>query len=184
MLLRAFTKREKVLLVILAVVMLAGFYVLSVQNPVHTRLQELEAQLENVELEAEIAQLQADRYQAMQQELESLFAQPKSEITVMPPYDNLQPLMNQLNLIFAPATSFDLNFQPIVIEDSVARRAIGMDFTCADYTVARGIIEQLSYTGWRCLVSELTLSAARQDSDVASGSVSVTATITYFEQVP
>lgn len=183
MLLRAFTRREKVLMVVLAVVMLMGVYIMGIHYPVRDSLDRLEQERADLELDLQIVQLQHSKYQAMRAELEDILSLPPDQVTVMPNYDNLQPLMNRLNQIFTLSVAYDMSFDPVSVEDSVARRTIQMTFTCANYADARSIVEQLCHTGWRCLISDLSLSTPQNTGDLAAGAVVASVTVTYFESV-
>ena len=57
MLLRAFSKREKVLMSVLAAVLLLAFYLLTVHYPVQENLARLEQERADLELDAQIAQI-------------------------------------------------------------------------------------------------------------------------------
>lgn len=181
MLLRAFSKREKVLMSVLAAVLLLAFYLLTVHYPVQENLARLEQERADLELDAQIAQIQYDKYQAMREELDALLSQSADRVTVMPDYDNLQPLMNRLNQIFTLAASYDMSFSPVELDGATARRTIQASFTCAAYEDARSIVEQLCHTGWRCLVSDLTLGTPQNTGDLAAGAVTASVTITFFE---
>ena len=184
MLLRAFSKREKVLMLVLAAVLLAGFYILAVHNPVNAALDQAAQDQASLELDLQIAQIQYGKYQSMKAELDEILSRPADQITVMPDYDNLQPLMNRLNQIFTLAASYDMSFDPVEIEGETARRTIRTTFTCGDYADARSILEQLCHTGWRCLISDLALTTPQNSGDLARSPVVTTVTITYFERAP
>lgn len=184
MLLRAFSKREKVLMLVLAAVLLVGFYILSVHNPVNQALEQAAQEQAGLELDLQIAQIQYSKYRSMKEELDEILARPADQITVMPDYDNLQPLMNRLNQIFTLASSYDMSFDPVAVEGDTARRVIRMTFTCGDYAGARSILEQLCRTGWRCLISDLSLTTPQNGGDLAHSPVVATVTVTYFERVP
>lgn len=182
MLLRTFSRREKLLMLLLAAIMLLGVYLLGVHYPVRDSLAQLETERANLDLELQIAMAQYSSYTAMQEELEELLSRPSDQVTVVPDYDNLQPLMNRLNQILSLAESYDLSFDPVTVEDSIVRRTIRMSFTCGSYQSARSIVEQLYRTGWRCLVSDLSLSTPQGAGNLADSTVVAAATVTYFEQ--
>lgn len=182
MLLHTFTRREKLLMVVLAVVMLLGVYILAVHYPVRDSLAQLEQERADLELNLQIAQARYGQYQTMKDELADILSRPADQITVMPDYDNLQPLMSRLNQIFSPAISYEMSFDPVLLEGTVARRTIRVTFTCAAYQETRSILEQLCRTGWRCLISELSLSPVQNVGDLSNSAVAATVTVTFFEQ--
>ena len=54
-----------------------------------------------------------------------------------------------------------------------------MKFTCQSYAAAKEVIDDLTDSHWRCLVSNLAIVA--DDGNLTRDAVSVSATITYFE---
>jgi len=205
MLMRNFTRREKVLLLILALVALVGLYVLGVHNPVKKALAELEEEKADVELQIQVAQIRLSQYNDMKAELDEIFAMPKDEITVMPPYDNTEALMVEFNQIFGEL-EYDLNFSEVVFNENVATRAVHFTFDAPSYEEARSIVEKLTHTGNRALMNTLNISPKEEDRDgqfsninlrpsrteqvedlgqgVRSGPQTVSGTITFYELAP
>ena len=99
MLMRNFSRREKALLLVLVLILLVGLYVLAVHNPVKASLARLEGEKEDAELKQQVATIRLGQYSKMKAELEEIFAMPKDQLTVMPPYDNTKALMVQFNHI-------------------------------------------------------------------------------------
>lgn len=199
MLMRSFTKREKFLLLVLVLVMLAGLYVLAVHNPVKASLTRLAQEKEDAELRLQVAQIKAKQYNEMKAELEEIFAMPKDQLTVMPPYDNTKALMVQFNHIFGEL-EYDLAFSPATFNDNVATRAVQFTFDAPSYEEARIIIERLNRTGNRSLMNTLSIAPAApkgennrggninlrtdrvtQQRNIREGVQTVSGTITFYE---
>lgn len=204
MLMRSFTKREKVMLLVLVLVMFVGLYILVVHNPVKANLARLEEEKEDADLRLQVAQIQAQKYREMESELEEIFAMPQDQITVMPLYDNAERLMVQLNHIFGEL-EYDLNFSEVVFQEKVAARGVQFTFTAPDYATARSIIQQLSHTGNRSLMNTLNIAPAEETGDggfsninlrssrrdtqertenILEGPLTVSGTITFYESAP
>lgn len=199
MLMRSFTKREKFLLLVLVFVMLAGLYVLGVHNPVKASLTRLAQEKEDAELRLQVAQLKTVQYNEMKAELEEIFAMPKDQLTVMPPYDNTKALMVQFNHIFGEL-EYDLAFSPATFNENVATRAVQFTFDAPSYEEARIIIERLNRTGNRSLMNTLSIApsnngtggdggiftihtrpGAQQQRSIREGVQTVSGTITFYE---
>lgn len=207
MLMRSFTKREKALLLVLVLIVLAGLYMLLVHNPVENSLARLAGEKEDAELLVQVAQVRAARYNQMKNELEEIFSQPKDQITVMPPYDNTKALMVELNHIFGEL-EYNLTFSDVVFQEGVAIRAVQFTFDAPSYEVARNIIDRLGHTGNRSLMNTLTIAPSengrvthvdnivrnlgRNDGvgssqgvdHILAGPQTVSGTITFYELAP
>ena len=180
MLLHKFNRREKTMLLALTALLLIGLYVVLVHYPIERQREQIAEERDMLSLEMSIAQARTDQYDQMKRELNEIFALPSEELTVMPAYDNVQALMLDLNHIFA-GTRPELSFDPIEITDGVAARTIRFSFSASSYENARFIIEQLTGTGYRCLLDSLDVSA--ESKNVRSGGLVVSGTITFYELV-
>lgn len=199
MMTRSFTRREKILLLVLVVVMLVGLYVLVVHYPVKAELARLETEKEDAELQLQFAQAKSLKYAQMKQELDEIFVMPQDQITVMPLYDNAESLMVQLNHIFGEL-EYDLNFSEVSFQDKIATRGVQFTFDAPSYEVARSIIQQLAHTGNRSLMNTLSIAPYTGDggwsninlrdtrqttnSDILTGPQTVSGTITFYEYAP
>lgn len=201
MLMRSFSRREKALLLVLVLVMLVGLYVLAVHNPVKASLADLALEKEEQELQLQVAQIKLGQYNNMKAELEEIFAMPKDQLTVMPPYDNAEALMVQLNHILG-ALEYDLNFSEVEFDENVATRAVQFTFDAPSYEEARSIIQRLTHTGNRSLMNTLTIAPKEgdggfsninlrarqtqvvQNRGILTGPQTVSGTITFYELAP
>lgn len=180
---RKFTPRETVLLLLLSVLLLLLGYDYLVHRPVSSAMEQADAALQNAAVQIEVETVKARRMAEMQQALEQLSADPGS-VPQIADYDNTRNVVWLLNTALAPSEDYNLVFSPVVFEESIARRTIDMTFTCADYDTAKGIIQALSASPYRCEISAVTLTAdgtAAQNADLSRDSVAVKLTITFFE---
>ncbi len=141
---KQFTKREKALLVLLAVILLAACYYWFVQQPIATELQRIELEQGDAQTQQMALEAKAQRLEQMRAELALLYAQPGG-LAETPAYDNLQNIITQFNSILAGTSAYDLNFQPVEMpeEGNVVRRVISMNFTCGSYDTARQLVQRL-----------------------------------------
>lgn len=192
MLMRNFTRREKVLLVILGLVLLVGLYFLCVQRPVEDRLAALELEKEDLELDTTVATTMLAQRNEMRAELDEIFAMPKDQITVMPAYDNLETLMVQFDSIFMGLEP-KLSFPEVRFEEGVATRPIEFEFDAPSYDQARAILTRLTRTGQRSLLDGLSIQPMERENsgrgqtangDIKTSAVSVRGTIYFYELAP
>ena len=180
MLMRGFTRREKIVLLFLALVLVAGFYFLAIHYPVKTRLEEIESEKMEVEDQTTIAMAMAQRYRSMKNELDEIFALPEDEITVMPLYDNRQTLTLYFYDVFKD-TAPNLSFSNVKIDGNIAERSISFNFTADSYETAKTILQQLTGTGFRCQLQNVTLSPS--DGDIESDEIKVSGNIVFYELI-
>ncbi len=193
MLMRSFSRREKTLLVFLALILVVGLYVLLVQRPVEAKLDELALEVEDLEVKTQVAQIKLSQRNKMKKELDEIFALPQDQITVMPPYDNIETLMVQFNSIFLGLEP-KLSFPEVQFNEGIATRPIQFEFMAPSYDQARAILTRLTRTGYRSLLDGLSITPA--DATVTSrdvllagrniqqGTVAVRGTIYFYELAP
>ncbi len=193
MLMRSFSRREKVMLVILALILVVGLYVLLVQRPVEAKLDELALEVEDLELKQQVAEIKLNQRNSMKKELDEIFALPQDQITVMPPYDNLETLMVQFNGIFMGLEP-KLSFPEVRFEEGIATRPIQFEVVVPSYDQARAILTRLTHTGYRSLLDGLSITPAeeipnlrgelRAGRSIQQGNVAVRGTIYFYELAP
>lgn len=177
---KQFTRREKVLLVILSLLLIGAAYFFGVHRPVTEALEKLYIQQADAEAQITVLDVKERRMSEMEAELEAIFAMPNTAET--PKYDNLQQLMLFLNAILASTSDYDLNFQPVQAPEDgrVVRRVIDMTFTSPSYTAARAVVEDLRDCTFRCQLGALTMAPAGTEN-LTEGAVQVKLQLTFFE---
>lgn len=171
---RKLTMRERVLLVLLAVVAVISGYVLFFYTPITERTQTLEGQLQQVtETRTQLVQ-RVENMQRMQRELEQLETAEQVP-PMMPEYDNVLRVMVELDRILAGCESYSLSFQEGQTDGKVYYRQVAMPFVCRDYAQAKSVLQQLHDSTLRCMLDSVTVV---QQED---GSISGTVTVTFLE---
>lgn len=196
MLMRSFSRREKTMLVILAVLVAVGLYFLLVHRPVEAKLEALAQEQEDLELKIEVAQVKLAQRNGMQAELDEIFALPRDQITVMPAYNNLEALMVQFDSIFMGLEP-RLNFPEVRFVEGIATRPIEFEFEAPSYDEARAILTRLARTGQRSLMDGLSiqppdrsvrsnhfLDTIHVGGNIQQGTVKVRGTIYFYELAP
>lgn len=171
---RKLSTRERVLLLLLAVIAIVSGYILLFYLPTTQRIESLNAQItQSQELVAQLDAKLASQQQ-MENKLEQLSAQ-DAQVPYMPTYDNIQAVMTELHTILAGCQEYSLSFQSEQGEDHVFYRRVSIPFTCSSYEQAQEILQKLHDSTLRGLLEDVQIS---QQED---GTVKASATITFFE---
>ena len=173
MLMRNFTKREKIILLVLVIFLLIGFYFIVIHYPVTSRLEEIEAEEMLTQEQTDLAIAKGQNYVKMKNELNDIFALPFDKITVMPSYDNHQTIFEDL----MP----DLRFGEAKIEGNIASRTVSFNVTVSDYNAAKDVISKLTGTGFRCLLTNLTVSP--EEGNLETDAIRLSGNIVFYELV-
>ena len=171
---RKLTFREKVLLVLLAVMALICGYVFLFHLPTQARDAQLNSRIQESQDLLAQTQALADRQREMEAELEALQAQDPAP-RPMPDYDNLQAVMVELNRVLADAQTYTLRFSSAQPEGDVMARRVELPFTCGSYADAHAILQRLHDSQLRCRLEDLSIV---QGED---GSVQVDAAAVFYE---
>lgn len=160
MLNRAFSKREKVVLLILSVILLSLIYYRFVYINVNRRI----AGADTTAIEDMILseQQKAQSIENMQAEMEKAQSEGNGLVST---YDNFKAEANALNAIFAQADSFNFSFDRPVADGDAVRRVISIVFSASDYVVARNILQQIHDCPYRTLISDISINAVRQSKN-------------------
>lgn len=166
--------RERVLLMLLAVIAVVSGYVLFFYMPTSQQTETLQTQIAQAqELSAQIEDKLASQQQ-MQRELEQLAAQ-GTQTPYMPAYDNLQAVMVELHSILAGCQEYSLSFQGEQGEEHVFYRRVLIPFTCGSYTQAREILQKLHNSALRGVLEQV------QMTEQENGTVTVSASMLFLE---
>lgn len=171
---RKLTVRERVLLVLLAVIAAVSGYVMLFYIPTTQSIETLQTQIQQerellTQLDARLAE-----QQKMERELQQLSGQ-DTALPYMPEYDNLQAVMVELHGILDQTQEYSISFQADQTQEHIFCRCVTIPFTCANYGQAREILQQLHDSDLRGALENVQIS--RQEN----GTVSVQASMRFFE---
>lgn len=175
---RELTKREKVLLLIFAVLLIAVGYYKLLLEPINNQIESYRSLTQEEQMQMDTAQLQAVRMQQMETEI----AQAKAagiERTI-PDYDNSAVLLPQLYQIMDSTIEYAMDFDEITFEGNIAARPVQIEFETANYQKARRVIDKLCTTGYAMQIEDMTIQEARTTD---KRSVHTYLSITFFEAV-
>ncbi len=175
---RAFTKRETVLILIFAVLLIGICYFKVVLEPINDSIEEytMEMDTEQTSLTQNAAAL--TKMHKMEDELEQLKA--SGTASAMPSYDNSEAMLSDLNSILSAATDYSLSFgstEPMESPSYIMKRPLTLVFYASSYESARGIIDALNASANVNQISDLSM-VTNDD-----GSVKATLNVTFFELI-
>ena len=124
---RRLTKREKVMIAVLALLLMFMVYNQVVYKPVNAQLSSLEKTTLDVESSLQVETVKNTRLQLMKTQMANLAKTPNTTLTPMPTYDNSANVMKELSTILSLASEYDLSFSPLKEDGTLVRRTIGHD---------------------------------------------------------
>jgi len=179
MLSRRFTTREKILLLVLALILLGELYFLLVHQRVERELAEAQGRIETATVSYNLEQARAAKKQEMLEKIRK--ATSDSGVQPLPDYDNSTNVVAYLNGVMAAAEEYNLVFNPVDFNDYAAIRPINMTFSCRNYAAVRDIVAQLEDGPYYCEVTALLMSAEDGIGDMRGELVSVQMTAVFYE---
>ena len=112
----------------------------------------------------------------MERELELLFSAETPPLSIAD-YDNLQPVMFELNSILASTQDYSLSFSTVDASQTIVRRSISLSFTTGTYESAKAVLQQLHDSAFRCMLDSVNVNVGQGERNA----VSVNGTIVFFE---
>ncbi len=175
---RAFTTREKVLLLILVIMVLVLGYFKLILEPINNQIEELN----NRALQEQILVDQQQIKLAQMRKMEKLLEEMKQAGTYqeIPAYDNRDAVIVELHQILAKATGYSLDFAGISQQDHIVSRPVSMNFTADSYATARAIIDALHDSENFNIISDVSI---QWHPEQERSTVTVALRITYYEVV-
>ncbi|SHK26654.1 type II secretion system protein M [Hespellia stercorisuis] len=175
---RRFTLREKILLLVCAVILLGIFYYKFVY------VDAIEASrtysVEDLDLELQTAQAKVAKMQQMQAEIDSGESQLNGTVAT---YNNLENEIAELNRILASADTFNLDFADATLTGDTVRRDISVSFHTGSYASMKNILLSLKNCQYRSLIKDVDVSTTSTQSTGInnSGDLNVSLTVTFYE---
>jgi len=173
---REFTRKECVILALLALFLLGMVYYRFVYVP-------LEAQIESydtseLELELQTEQARAAKIARMKTAMEQADEVDYGLVAV---YSNQKAEISILNDIFGKAEAFSISFDNPVADGDLVRRDVKISFTVDDYETAQKMIKTLEASEYMCLLRSMSISPADKNTNLEEGLVKGSITATFYE---
>ena len=173
---RHLTAREWVLLALLGVILVICGYMLLFYTPQTAERDLCLQEAEDVLAQTQAARLRLEEKQRMEQELEALFSADTPPLGIAD-YDNIKPIMAELDPILALTTEFKLTFSTKETSLPLVRRSIAVTFTADSYERAKTVLQRLHDSGYRCMMESVNLNL----EEAADGRVRFNGTLVFFE---
>ena len=178
---RAFTTREKVLLAILAVLLVACFYWLVLLQPALNALSTVDSRVAALQDEIMIQQVVAANKAQLEQQIAEAEASGAAQKT-LPAYDNTKNEIDALDAILAEARTYSINFADADLSGTLARRNVDISFTSDSYDDAHSVLEKLINCQYACLVTDISITGSSLGQS-SGGTVSASAAVVFFERM-
>ena len=192
---RAFTTREKVLLVILAVLIIGIGYFKLLLEPINTSIENYQNLTASEQDEILVNTALLQKKKQMETELEELFA--SGDPTPIPVYDNSGNLLVELHRILDKSLDYSLNFSGVSTMDVeyLVRRPVSLTFQTPTYAQARAIIDELHDSDNVNCISDLSMQINNGNLDYTNEIIhwdedndsdyyiTVSLVITYYERI-
>ena len=183
-----FSTREKVLIVVLAVIVLALLWYVFIFQGINNQIKAVEADISTAENTVTVDTGKLAQQKNMQSAIERYKAAGARSVEV-PTYDNIQNVMTQLNGVLSSTASYSMVFDDIeTASDGNYERGVTLTFSCASYADAVNVITNLAHGSYPCRVDECSITDSTRSSRTASSNanssagVSVSAHLTYTEK--
>ncbi|MCR4771724.1 MAG: hypothetical protein K5855_05370 [Oscillospiraceae bacterium] len=189
---RDFTTKEKALLAVLILLLLALGYYRFLHVPCTEAIERANSEREDLQTELLISLAKESQLKKMRAELDSIGE--LQSASRMESYNNSKAELSLLNGVLETAESYSVSFSGVTKDGDQIRRNFKLQFRTGSFGEAKRIIRQLSESEYRCLLSsiqyvkELKRAPAEQTSGgtVVDGvryneSVSVAVSATFYE---
>lgn len=174
-----FSTREKALIVILAVIVLALlWYTLIFQN-IDNQVKKVESDIATAQDKLAVDNAKLAQQKNMQDAIDRYVAS-GARIVPVPKYDNIQNVMTQLNVVLAGTSSFTMTFDDIkTTQSNTIERGVSLNFGCASYADAVNVLTNLARGPYPCRITECSISSSSNvPIAVPSGGNAVAYTVT------
>ena len=184
---RDFTRAEKIILVILALVLVGLAYYQFVYKMVAESIEKAHAEAEAIRVEMTGVNAKIQRMEEMQAELETIQSNPRAR--QRRPISGREELAF-LNDVLSGALQYTITFSNVTRDGDQIRRNFSLQFTTEDFSSMERIISRLCDGRLRCLINDISYSVSRYNYSAADRErygvdwyerVNVNCTATFFE---
>lgn len=189
MLTYTFSRREKALMLVLVVILLAVAWFVLVFQRTTNEVTRLDGEIAAAQTQVGIATTRVSQMEMMKAAIAEYEAAGARMVDI-PEFDNVEPLMAELNGIMGAASTYTLSFDALDTEtsDQYVLRSVRIDFATGSYDGAEAIIDALANGSYPCVIQSVSISDGSTNSRVrgATGSdvVSASAYVTFLEKYP
>lgn len=178
---RDFTRKEKVLIALLLLILTAMAYYQFLDQPVREGIANAQAEQASLQVELDAVNEKIRTLEKMRRELEQMTA--SDTMSLMPSYNNLKAELALLNDILKDTLQFSITFSDVTRKGDQIRRNFTMQFSTRNYAEMEWVLEQLTNSPYRCLIGDLRCAwvTNRYNWVEYERVINVTATATFYE---
>ena len=162
---RDFSRGEKILLVLLALVLVGLVYYQFVDRVVRDNIAQAKAQTEAAQTELTAVNAKIKRMEEMQAELDSITRNPNA--SYMGSYNNSQEELAFLNDVLSATDQYSITFSNVTRDGDQIRRNFSLQFTTSDFVSMEKIMKQLGDGRLRCLINDISYNLTRYNYSLA-----------------
>lgn len=175
---RAFTRKEKVLIVILAVILLGLAYYRFVDMNVRSAMEEATNAIEVNQSEVDISSAQLARLSNMDQELDSYEAGGTSYVAS---YNNVKEELAMLDQILGQVSDYSISLSDPVLSGDLIRRNVAIRFTAGSYSEAFSVVRAFNTSELRNIINNISFSSSSNRN--GDETVSMNLNLTFYETI-
>lgn len=161
MLTYSFSKREKTLILVLVLVAVFVAWYGLIYRGAANEITRIESEIETTNTSIELDETRLAQMKNMQASIEQHKAA-GTAMTDIPEYDNIKPLMGELDTIMRKTSKYSLSFDAIDTTSSdYVLRGVSMSFTCDTYADAEDIVRDIANGTYPCIINSVAVSPER-----------------------
>ena len=183
------SKREKILLAVLIVLVVGVCWYKLVYEPVNTSISQYNSDRDTEQTELLTFLPKVEQKRKMQAEVDVLKAQP--DAVKIPSFDNTKEIMKALNKVLSAADTYSLSFSDPVKDGYIYSHKVDIKYSADNYRQARRIIDRLAKEAFVNQISDITINndisnkhminANGEDVNISESETNVSLVITFFE---
>lgn len=183
----SFTRREKALILVLAVVLVAVAWFVFVYQGTSEQITKIEGELATVESEISLDTARVAKLEQMREDVAKRKAEGARAVE-MPKYDNIKPLMTQLNNVMSAADTYTLTFDDLQSDGGqYMLRGVRIDYGTQTFRAAEDLARTLSNGQYPCSVDTMSIVDKTTSSASVRGNstspVTASVHVTFYEQL-
>ncbi|MBQ9543813.1 MAG: hypothetical protein IJV00_01645 [Clostridia bacterium] len=155
---RDFTTKEKVLIGILLVIILAFLYYQFVDQPITNAIEKANNEKANNEIELESVNIKIAQLEKMKKEIDRIKAE--GTISPMPSYNNSKAVNDLLNDVIGDY-SYSITFANLTRDGNLVRREFSLEFAPPDFSAMVEVLTALEKSEFRCLIDGIDFTRIR-----------------------
>lgn len=170
---RDFSFKEKMMLLVLALILLGLVYYQFVDRNVRGTLTGYNAEADQLQTEIDIAQAQLMHLTNVQSSLDAV--EEAGKYGWMGSYNSSKEELAFLNSVLADTIQYSISFANVTRSGNQIRRSFSLQYEAQNYTAAQEILTNLLKGKYRCLVGDVNCTIA------ADGTVTMNQSATFYE---